>query len=266
MKTFRSFFVFSIGTVLLLLLRTWQLLFMFDAATGFYKPQYSPVRAVLCEVAFLIVLGLIVLFPLLQRVRSARNPQGSRLVIVASLLTSFAYIYGAGSSSEIFSVEFFLSLLAGLFFFLFGLFGLLKLPVPPIACLSPLPLWLYRLFVVFSSQSGVSRFTENAYEIITLCAILLFILNCAKFLSGIEQQGSLRFLTASGFLTAALCFICTVPRCIVSLLGATGLLHGPLRPDITIFATGIFALALTFYCLRHGHEGSPLNPSSASDD
>lgn len=255
MKTFRSFIVFSVGTVLLLLLRTWQLLFMFETATGFYKPQYSPVGAIICEATFVLVLALIVCFPLLQKVQFVCHFEKRPFMIVASLLTSFTYIYNASCLAFTFgilSIDFILTLLAGLFFFLYGLFGFLKITMPLVFSLAPLPLWLYKLFVVFLAQSGVSRFTENAYEIITLCVILLFLLNCAKFLSNVEKQHSLRFLTATGFLTATLCFIYTIPRYLVSVLGASQFLHHSLQPDVTVLGTGIFALALTFFCLRYG--------------
>jgi len=247
-----TYFVLALAT--LSIARVFQILFLLEPKTGFYKTEYSSTH-ILYITFFICVVIVLAAFAFASRRMPTHAPKVDKFLGILSFLVAISFAISSGvdlvnglSSTKILSAMF--SLLAAIFFVIYGLSGISNIKVPLVATLFVFPVWGFRLVTSFVSFTGMANITENIYDILMLCVNLLFFVIMAKILSGVYVIRSIRYAYPVGLIASLLCIMCSVPRYIVVLIGHKDILHESTTLDISVLATGIFIAAFTLklYC------------------
>lgn len=253
MKTLFTKIFFVISSVLLIFTHTISLLYMTDTATGFFKPEYKNFRLIFGIVTFLFCAVLFVLGKSTAKTVK-QNIKLSLPLSLVSLLTACGFLVGnavsLGQLSTSSLVKMMFAIFASVFFLVFGLCGIFKVNVPKALSLFTLPYFVFCLIFVFIRNSGMSLISENSYEILLFCFLLLFFCYTAKYICNVEKSKNLFSLIATGLVSSVFCFICTVPRYIIILLGKGSVLKTNSYPNFSTFIIGIFIAAFCFACLK----------------
>jgi len=105
-----------------------------------------------------------------------------------------------------------------------------------------LPLWAFarlaRYNVVYAASVDIS---PAVYEFLLYALVLLFLMECARWFSGVQKPSGLRGLAAA---TAVLCAAASVSRFVLFLLGEHAAVMYCSIPSVTEAALGIFAGAV----------------------
>ena len=227
-----------------------QILFLLEPKTGFYKPEYSSTH-VLYIIFFICVVIVLAAFGYASRRMPTHPPKVDKPLSIISFFVAISFIVSSGndlvnslSSMKILSAMF--SLLAAIFFVIYGLSGFSKINVSPVTTLFVIPVWVFRLISSFISFTGMANITENIYDILMLCANIFFFVIMAKILSGVYVIRNIRHAYPVGLVASLICVICTLPRYFVMLIGDKDILHESTTQDISVLATGIFIMAFVF--------------------
>ncbi len=193
-------------------LRSIQLIFMTDSATGFFHTAYEGFAGFVTLATVAAVLGLTVCC----RIYGAEPLPDNRPTVpfaLGSFLMAAAVIYqtlfsAVGKTVPPWQLLSMLALgtLAAVLFFAQGLSAFKELHIPPIFDLVFVIFWIIRVIIVFSSYISVSTIAENAYELASLCSALIFFLNAAKIRNKVNGAGGCKSL----FALSALCFILSI--------------------------------------------------------
>ncbi len=246
---------FCLGTLLLLVCRTVQLLFMTESTTGFFKTEYSGYRFIFGIITALIFVlsfyfGNMKLAPVYTPIKI------STPLSTVSIFTAFAFLISSGASSfGVFNlgnlIKLVMAIITSSFFLVLGLSGLLKTSVPKAVSVLSLPYFVYNLVLCFVLNSGMAVISESAYEILMLSAVLLFFLHLAKLVCGVTAAKNSNFLIPIGFISAMLCFITTIPRYFIILIGEKGVLKANSYNDFSVFVIGIFITVFCFSAMNY---------------
>lgn len=275
MKVTLSKLFFLIGTVGLVAVHTMQLLFMTETATGFFKPQYEYLRVYLGIFAVAVAV-LMFFFGFVKNGAENQRIKIGKPLAIFSIVCSVAFLTGAFLSSvsslgTLSLIKLLTALFTAIFLLMFGLSGLFGISVSKIFTVLSLPYFIFSLVECFIRDSGMSLISENSYEILMLCATLMFFLYAAKFICGIDREKNLRVLVPFGYIASMLCLTCTVSRYIIILLGKRSVLKVNAYPDFSIFLIGIFIAVFCFSVLKKERKNvfvpqSPAKETNAADD
>lgn len=242
-----TYFVLALAT--LSIARVFQIMFLLEPATGFYKPEYNSTH-LLYITFFICVAVVLVAFAFASRRMPKHEPKVDKTLGVISLFVAVSFLISSGidlmtgvSSVTLLSAMF--SILAAIFFVIYGLSGFSDIKVPTAATLFVFPVWGFRLISSFVSFTGMANITENVYNILMLCANLYFYVLMAKIISGVYPIKSIRFAYPVGLIASLLCTICAVPRYFVVLIGQGDMLHQSIAPDISVLASAVFIAVFT---------------------
>lgn len=261
MKITLSKIFFIVSTFIVLVTHIISLLFMTETNTGFFKPEYASFRIVFGVLAFVLCCGLFFLGK--NKPQDIKTPvEFSRPLSIISILTAIGFLFGNAVSSlgqltTSSLIKMAMALIVTIFFLVFGLCGIFKLNPPKFLTVLTLPYFVYNLILVFARNSGMSVISENAYEIILLCAVLLFFSYMAKFICGVEREKNLSALVPVGYIAALFSFTCTVSRYIIILIGKGNVLKVNAYPDFSTFALGVFITAFCFSVLKPNSDHTP---------
>ena len=242
-----AYFILALATFSIA--RVFQILFLLEPVTGFYKAEYGRTNLVYVTfyIGMVIILGA---FAFSTRRMPTHAPKVDKLLSVISFVVAISFAISSGvnlvngfSSTKFLSAMF--SLLAAVFFVIYGLSGISDIKVPPVVSLFVFPVWGFRLVSSFISFTGMANITENIYDILMFCASLFFFILMAKILSGVYVIRSIHYLYPVGLITSLLCIICSIPRYFVVLIGREEMLHKSTTLDISVLATGIFIAVFT---------------------
>ena len=242
-----TYFILALST--LSVARVFQILFLLEPTTGFYKAEYSSAH-VLYIAFFICVIIVLGAFAFSSRRMPTHAPKVDRFLSVISFVVAISFAVSSAvdlvnglSSTKMLSALF--SLLAVIFFVLYGLSGISNIKVPPVVVLFVFPVWGFRLVSSFISFTGMANISENIYDILMLCVNLFFFVTMAKILCGVYVIKNIRHIFQVGLIASLLCIICSAPRYFVVLIGQQDMLHESTTLDISVLATGLFIAAFT---------------------
>ncbi len=248
---------FAVSLCACTLIRTLQLFFTLDTATGFIKTEYKSVGVIMT--AIVCVAALVgALIGVSVRRCPIKMPKINPFLGISSLLLSFAvfgevFTAGAASLSNIY-VDIALKAFGcftGLFFAAYGLkaFAQFKLPAP--LFILPVVYWAIKLIYVFMSVSTLALITDNIYVCAAYASTLVFMLAYARLANGISLESTSRMLMASGICATIFSVTASLPRFLVVLSGNSALLHESVFSTLTMLATGIFMILFIAFYFRN---------------
>lgn len=216
--------------------RTYQLLFITENTTGFYKDIDWSVYAIYGLSALAILVSTIIV-NLAKNVPSSREEIKKKNVFLAvsSILFSFgiiidsvfslaAIISGTAGADNINSViiEAVFGVFAAIYFMLFGIShvdGRTTYFQHRFLALAPLAWTTGRIIIRFMKKIAYVNVADLMLEIFILAAMMIFFLAFARISSGLSNEKSMRSLFASGYVCIFFCVLANVPRVVLMITG-----------------------------------------------
>ncbi len=240
-------YIFS--SVAILLMRICQLLFAIESETGFYKPEYSYFGYI--SVSVLLVFSAVMIYLSFSEKERIDSKTNSKLSATFSALTAGGILAKAVTllitkpSNFAFAVSA-AAVIAAVGYFVYSqdVFTSGKINVGML--LLTIPFWILELVYIFVENNDISAVPERSYDIITVVLCLIFALSFIKLKAEMVDPFRSKLTFAVGLIASAFCFISTVPRYMVILLGNKILLHNSAISDALFPIYGIFILTVLF--------------------
>ncbi len=221
-----------------------ELYFFTEPTTGFYKTAgvWPRLFCALCILAAVAV----ALFIKSGTPKEARHfPAGGwflpALAWVNALVLTFE-VYTIAAAGKMATAQGVFTVLAAIFFGCCGTFYGQSKAMPLLTRFFALPLVALRLIAEFLSTKGMAITAEHVYDLCLRCLMLVAYAALAKVMCEIELQKNIRNLVGWGAAAAMLATLCTLPACILSLLGGAAAVHGSSLPLFSDFFMGVFPL------------------------
>lgn len=248
MKHNRILFLFSVATVLSVILRTVQIFFSIDATTGFFKEENMPEAQYILIVIFLFAIALY-LFSLKSHRDPSSPPQGNVVLAGSSFLASvsicyelFSHSVSAGTPSwQIFALT--VSALLSMVFFLFLCsHEVLGTPLPPFLSVFPTIYLICKMTCEFTAVSALALISDNLFLLFGLAAAMLFMLNLTKLYTKTAKENGFRHLLGWGLCSSLLCITQSLPHFLIIIFTGNNLSHIPLSTNLNLLFLGLFIL------------------------
>ncbi len=216
--------------------RTYQLLFITENVTGFYKTIDWSVYAIYGLSALAILVSFVVV-NLAKNVPSSRDEIKKKNVFlaVASILFSFGIVIdsvfsltsilaGTASADNLTSVmiEAVFGIFAAIYFMLFGIShfdGKTTYFQYRFLALAPLAWTTGRIIIRFMKKIAYVNIADLMLEIFILAGMMIFFLAFARISSGLSNEKSMRSLFASGYVCIFFCALANIPRVVLIFTG-----------------------------------------------
>lgn len=231
--------------------RFFQILFVEDPTTAFFKPGFEIYGNILSALILIACIGVIVL-SLACGERPEQKPKSNIFVSITSLLL------GVGIGYEILNETFtenirvwqitlldILGIFTCLFFFLYGIKMLFGFPMPKLFAIVPPLYFVMRLICIFTSISAISLIVDNAITLASHCAVVIFTANFARLINGFNPDNIFKKIAASGLTATILCFVDAIPRLYFILNKQSGYIHSGVSSPTSVLLCGLFILSFT---------------------
>lgn len=244
--------------------RTYQLLFITENTTGFYKNVDWSVYAIYGLSALAILVSTIIV-NLAKNVPSSRDEikKKNLFLAVSSILFSFGIIVdsvfsfasiiaGTASADNFTSVviETVFGVFAAIYFMLFGISyfdGRTTYFQYRFLALAPLAWTTGRIIIRFMKKIAYVNIADLMLELFILAGMMIFFLSLARISSGLSNEKSMRSLFASGYVCIFFCALANVPRIVLMLTGNSKFI--PVEYPLSICDL-TFALFVTAYIVN----------------
>lgn len=216
--------------------RTYQLLFITEASTGFYtKIDWSVY--VIYGLSALAILASFIIVNLAKNVPSSRDEIRKKNVflaissiifaigiIVDSVLSFTSILAGVASAENSGSVmiEAVFGVLAAIYIMIFGISqfdGRTTYFQYRFMALAPLAWTTGRIIIRFMKKISYVNVADLMLEIFILAAMMVFFLAFARISSGLSNEKSMRSLFTSGYVCIFFCGLANIPRIVLSITG-----------------------------------------------
>ncbi len=216
--------------------RTYQLLFITEASTGFYTKTDWSVYAIYGLSALAILVSFIVV-TLAKNVPSSRDDIKKKNVFLAvssilfalgiiidSVLALTSVLAGTTATENFASVtvEAVFGVLAAIYIMIFGIShfdGRTTYFQYRFLALAPLAWTTGRIIIRFMKKISYVNVADLMLEIFILATMLIFFLAFARISSGLSNEKSMRSLFASGYVCIFFCALANIPRIVLMLTG-----------------------------------------------
>jgi hypothetical protein len=216
--------------------RTYQLLFITEAHTGFFTKIDWSVYAIYGLSALAILVSLIIV-NLAKNVPSSRdeirNKNGFLAVtsilfaigiVVDSVLAITSILAGAAGAENMTSVmiEAVFGVFAAIYMMVFGIShfdGRTTYFQYRFLALAPLIWTTGRIIIRFMKKIAYVNVADLMLEIFILAAMMIFFLAFARISSGLSNEKSMRSLFASGYVCIFFCALANIPRIVLTVTG-----------------------------------------------
>ena len=241
---------FAIASPIAILIRTMQVLFMIDDK-GFTLPSYRSmgykmIIASLAAVAVATILGFI----------THRCPEKTPRISIPLMIASVVLGLWTIADIVIFPISAtapvwqnvalkLLGVLSGILWIVYALGKFVTIKLPPLVFVIPVLFWVVRLINAFTSLNTLALTVGHVLLMLAYCAVLVFFLQFAKQLNGLDKEYNFKKLLASGICSISLCGVFSIPYLIATVLGSDAAKTEGFSPIITLFVTGIFILVFT---------------------
>lgn len=216
--------------------RTYQLLFITEANTGFYTKIDWSVYAVYGLSALAILVSIIIV-NLAKNVPSSREEIRNKNIFLAvasvlfgvgiiidSVLAFTSILAGTAGADSIGSVviEAVFGVLAAIYIMIFGIShfdGRTTYFQYRFLALAPLAWTTGRIIIRFMKKISYVNVADLMLEIFILAAMMIFFLAFARISSGLSNEKSMRSLFASGYVCIFFCALANIPRIVLMATG-----------------------------------------------
>ncbi len=216
--------------------RTYQLLFITDADTGFYDKIDWSVYAIY-GLSVIAILVSFIIVNLAKNVPSSREEIQKKNVFLAvssvlfalgiiidSVLALTSILAGTVGSENFASVviEAVFGVLAAIYIMIFGIShfdGRTTYFQYRFLALAPLAWTTGRIIIRFMKKISYVNVADLMLEIFILASMLIFFLAFARISSGLSNEKSMRSLFASGYVCIFFCALANIPRIVLMLTG-----------------------------------------------
>ena len=255
MKFRHIMYFFLITLPLCVLLRTLQLIFTIEGTTGFIKRQYNGISIGILVVIIAAIAVVSVTAASVNRPPYDRHNMRPGLALF-SIALGVAFIYeltqfvGEVNVNLLQNFVFIvLCFLSALFFMAYGITNVYYFKLPPILFVIPVLYSVAKLVVSFISVSAIALITDNVFMLLANSAILIFMLEFAKYANNINDEVNYKKLLASGISAVILCFTSTIPQLITSAITKSQIVHASVASIFTTIFIGLFILSflVSFY-------------------
>ena len=257
-------------------LRTYQLLFITESDTGFYKS----VNWTVYLVYFLSILAFAVpyvMVNLAKSVPSSKNPPSRKnkflavsallfgLGIVADVISTVAKIFldkditVIAEQENIFPllIEAVFGLLSAIYVVIFGISfidGKTTYSQYKFLALSPLAWSIGRVIIRFLTKISYVNIADLLFELFAIAFMMVFFLALARISSGLANETSMRSLFASGYVSVFFCLLTNIPRLIVTITGNGNALPGEYPLALCDLFFAFFAVAYIVNAMVYAKE------------
>lgn len=235
-------------------LRIYQLLFIVEEDTGFYKSVDWSVYLLFGLAAAAVIVPYI-LVALSKNVPASRPfrcksrfTAASALIFAAGILldviASFAEFLGTLNFSVLFTAVF--GVMAAVYMLIFGISyidGKISYSQHKLLALSPLFWSLSRMIMRFVRKIAYVNVSDLMYEIFALAFMMLFFLSFARISSGLSNKRAMRALYSAGFAAIFFCAMLNIPRLILLVTGQRELLPDDYPFSFCDLGFAVFAFA-----------------------
>ncbi len=216
--------------------RTYQLLFITEASTGFYTKTDWSVYAIY-GLSILAILVSIIIVNLAKNVPSSRDEIHKKSVflavtsvlfalgiIVDSVIALTSILAGTVSADNFGSIviEAVFGVFAAIYIMIFGIShfdGKTTYFQYKFLALAPLVWTTSRIIIRFMKKISYVNVADLMLEIFTLAGMLIFFLAMARISSGLSNEKSMRSLFTSGYVCIFFCALANIPRIVLMLTG-----------------------------------------------
>ncbi len=216
--------------------RTYQLLFITEASTGFYTKIDWSVYAIYGLSALAILVSFIIV-NLAKNVPSSRDEIHKKNIFLAvssvlfaigiiidSILALTSLLAGTVSAESFSSVliEAVFGVLAAIYMMIFGIShfdGRTTYFQYRFLALAPMAWTTGRIIIRFMKKISYVNVADLMLEIFILAGMLVFFMSFARISSGLSNEKSMRSLFASGYVCIFFCAVSNVPRIVLTLTG-----------------------------------------------
>ncbi len=252
MKLNKIMLFFFISLPISLGLRFLQLNFTIDATTGFYLKESVAFGKLILAAIFVCVIasGIFASFTYHQ----IENPPKTNILLsLISFLLTVAVI-GEGvlspsfTTAPIWQAMLFqiTSIACGIYFFLFAIFGFLKIKLPEIASTIPAIYIIACAICNFTSISKLALISDHILIIATYCTLMFFMLNFAKLYNKTDLEKNTKKLFGFGLPAVILCFTNSIPNISLYFLTDEKYSHTSILCNISLLIFGVFILVFLF--------------------
>ncbi len=255
MISIKKLYLFFLTALLFLTFsRTFTVLFLTEAKTGFLISSIKIVPVillVLCGVV-LLVLG-IVAFVCEKKPNFVNKPSFLTAVwSFAVAITIVAELF-IGFNSAFLALSLFKTLFGLLSAFSFVLYGLWHFNRAKFCGVFFAPFVLYLVFsavIIFTNYSSLAVISDHVFDVLVLCLFLLFFLEYSKMQSGIKIK-STRGLMAFGYTASCVALACQFSNYVCFVAGAKDALHNHNALSLSVTAVAVFiVLTLNDMCKK----------------
>ena len=225
-------------------LRTFQLMFITESDTGFYKAENWSIYAMYALSALAIIVPYIIV-NLAKSVPSSQNPPIKKNGFMAAT----SILFGMGILLDVLSravdvfvkkeevatqvtiaqensfpmmMEIVFGVFAAIYIMVFGISyinGKTKYSQYKFMALAPLGWSIGRIISRFLTKIAYVNVADLMLEIFALAFMMIFLLALARISSGLANEKSMRSLFASGYVCVFFCAVANVPRLVITVIG-----------------------------------------------
>ncbi len=225
--------------------RTFTVLFLTDAKTGFLLGPLKIVSVILlalCGVV-LLVLGFVAFVcerkPIFVNKPSFATAVWSFAVAITLLAEAFIGFNSALLVLSLFKTAF--GLLSAAAFFIYGLWHFKGAKFYG-AFFAALVLYLvFSAVIIFTKYSSLAVISDHVFDVLVLCLFLLFFLEYAKMQSGIKIKNN-RALMALGYTASCVALACQFSNYVCFIAGAKDALHSHNAVSLSVTAVAVFII------------------------
>ena len=259
-----AFMAFVVSLIVVVPLRTYQLVKLIEPTTGFFKrssvtapilyvilavmfiafmvmaytandvPKVRPngKKTVLAVLSFLVSVSLIV--DVIAQSSELMNDISNYRMTVQSV-TEASYLMSNGDFPIVFQIAF--AILACIYFIIVGMTysgSNVDYADCKVLALTPLFWLIFRIFHRFMRKINFRNVSELLLEMLMITALMLFFLAFARYSSRVNGKGSMMKMFYFGLTGALLAFVCSVPRYIVLLSNLSAIPSNERLRDIVL--------------------------------
>ncbi len=254
MKYRHSMLLLALSLPICVIIRTIQLIFTIDSATGFVKQQYSEISVLITFVVCAAVAAVSVLAATTDEIK--HNKVSLRPVAaIACALVGGMFIYetvsslaslGTGEWHDILLIL--LNLLSAFTFIAYGLRNVYEYKFPSAMLIAPVIYYVVKLINLFVSTSALALVTENIFLLFTNSALLWFMFEFASFENGIGDIAKRpKKLFACGIAAIMLCAVTALPKIVLVIFQKVEVTRGDISSALLMIAMALFILVYVIY-------------------
>lgn len=247
------------------ILRTIQLIFTIDGATGFIKQQYTAISILITVIVCAAIAAMSMLAVSVDEIKERSHIKYPSVATVCALVGGM-FVYQTVAGMAVLAAWYdvllvLLTLVSAFVFVAYGLKNVYDYKMPAIMLVAPVLYYVVKLISVFVSTSALALVTENIFLIFTNSVLLWFMYEFASFENQIgDVSKKPKKLFTSGLAAVMLCAVTAIPKLILLLTGKTEISSGDVSATLLNISVGIFIITYIISKFYNNGEGKKSAP------